>query len=121
MYFSNVVNDRPAISFYTLSDFGPRGRSPIERERKLTKDIILRFFAAGALCCSSVHLILTPLDVIKTNIQTDPDKYTNPVTAFNLLLEESGLSGFFAGWVPTFFGFFVNGGLSYAMTEFFRR
>lgn len=87
----------------------------------MTKDIILRFFAAGALCCSSVHLVLTPLDVVKTNIQTDPEKYRNPIVAFNVLLEESGIPGFFAGWVPTFVGFFVNGGLSYAMTEFFRR
>ena len=102
-------------------DFGPRGRSPIEREKTLTKDIVLRFFAAGALCQSSVHLVLTPLDVVKTNIQTDPKKYTNPFTTFSLLLEESGVSGFFAGWIPTFFAYFVNGGLSYSLTEFFRR
>ena len=36
-------------------------------------------------------------------------------------MEESGAAGFFAGWVPTFIGFFINGGLSYAFTEFFRR
>lgn len=104
-----------------MVDFGPRGRSPIEREKTLTSDIVLRFFAAGALCQSSVHLVLTPLDVVKTNIQTDPKKYTNPFTTFGLLLEESGISGFFAGWVPTFVGFFINGGFSYALTEFFRR
>lgn len=102
-------------------DFGPRGRSPIEREKKLTSSIILRFFAAGALCQSSVHLILTPLDVVKTNIQTNPEKYANPFTTLSLLLEENGVSGLFAGWVPTFIGFFINGGLSYALTEFFRR
>lgn len=108
------------MSFFCL-DFGPRGRSPIEREKKLTSDIILRFFAAGALCCSSVHLVLTPLDVVKTNIQTNPEKYSNPIKTFNILLDEKGVSGFLAGWVPTFIGFFINGGVSYACTEFFRR
>jgi len=102
-------------------DFGPRGRSPIEREKKLTGPILLRFFAAGAICCSTVHLALTPLDVMKTSIQTDPKKYTDPITTFNLLLKENGVTGFFAGWIPTFFGFFVNGGVSYSLTEFFRR
>ena len=87
----------------------------------MTSDIVLRFFAAGALCQSSAHLVLTPLDVVKTNIQTDPKKYTNPFTTFSLLLEEGGVSGFFAGWIPTFFAYFINGGLSYALTEFFRR
>jgi hypothetical protein len=30
----------------------------------------LRFCASGAVCASGVHLIMTPLDVIKTKIQT---------------------------------------------------
>ncbi len=101
-------------------DFGPRGRSPIERERSLTPDILIRFFAAGALCSSAAHLLLTPLDVVKTSIQTNPAKYTNPVSTFKLLLEENGIPGLFAGWVPTLIGFFINGGVSFALTEFWR-
>ena len=102
-------------------DFGPRGRSPIEREKKLDTGTLLRFYLSGALCSSSVHLVLTPIDVIKTNMQTNPDKYKGPLTAFKIVLEEKGLTGFFAGWVPTFIGFFINGGVSYTAIEFFRR
>jgi len=102
-------------------DFGPRGRSPIEREKKLDNGTLLRFYLAGALCSSSVHLILTPIDVVKTNMQTKPEKYTGPVKAFQIVLEEKGLTGFFAGWVPTFVGFFINGGVAYTAIEFFRR
>jgi solute carrier family 25 phosphate transporter 3 len=101
--------------------FGPRGRSPIEREKKLDASTIIRFYLAGAVCCSSVHLLLTPIDVVKTNLQTNPKKYSDPVTTFQLVLEERGPLGFFAGWVPTFFGFFISGGISYLAFEIFRR
>lgn len=102
-------------------DFGPRGRSPIEREKKLDSGTLLRFYLSGALCASSIHLALTPIDVVKTNIQADPKKYTGPLKAFNVVLEEEGASGFFAGWIPTFIGFFIQGGVSFTAIEFFRR
>lgn len=102
-------------------DFGPRGRSPIEREKDLDESTFLRFVLSGAVCCSSVHLALTPLDVMKTKVQTDPQKHTDFVTSFKILSKEGGFSSFFVGWVPTFLGFFVNGGIAYSVTEFFRR
>lgn len=46
--------------------FGPRGRAPIERDMDLDLGTYLRFCASGAICASSVHLALTPLDVVKT-------------------------------------------------------
>ena len=103
------------------SDFGPRGRSPIEKDKLLNIKSLLLFALSGALCSSSVHLVVTPLDVVKTNLQTNPEKYPNPVAAFNTLITERGLTGFFSGWVPTFIGFFIYGGVSFASTEFFRR
>jgi hypothetical protein len=51
-------------------EFGPRGRSPIERDLVLDLSSFLRFCASGAVCASGVHLLVTPLDVIKTKIQT---------------------------------------------------
>lgn len=102
-------------------DFGPRGRSPIEKEKTFDRSIITRFYLAGAICCSTVHLLLTPIDVVKTNLQTDPKKYTDPLVTFQLILKDRGPIGFFAGWVPTFFGFFVSGGVSYLSFEIFRR
>jgi hypothetical protein len=46
-------------------DFGPRGRTPIERDMVLGVSSYARFVAAGAICCSGVHLALTPIDVVK--------------------------------------------------------
>ena len=102
-------------------DFGPRGRSPIEREKVVEADSYLRFLASGALCCSAAHLFLTPIDVVKTKLQTAPTVYTNPVQAFKKVVEDNGFTGFFQGWAPTFAGYFFWGGVSYPLTEFARR
>lgn len=50
-------------------DFGPRGRSPIERDMEIGISSYLRFVASGAICCSGVHLALTPIDVVKTKVR----------------------------------------------------
>lgn len=101
--------------------FGPRGRTPIERDMDLGVESYLRFVASGAVCCSVVHLALTPIDVVKTRVQTDPENYPGVVTGFKRVMAEGGLSGFFTGWAPTFLGFFCWGGVAYATTEFLRR
>ena len=104
-----------------ILEFGPRGRSPIEREKELDLDKLLRFCLSGAICCSSVHIVLTPIDVIKTRIQTNPEKYTDVVTAFNKVTTEQGLTGLFSGLDSTMVGFFVFGGVTFVATEYFRR
>ena len=101
-------------------EFGPRGRSPIERERDLDILTYLRFCASGAICSGGVHLALTPLDVVKTKLQTNPLEYPDTITAFKKVWSE-GPSTFFTGWQPTFVGFFAWGSISYSTTEVFRR
>jgi len=102
-------------------EFGPRGRSPIDREVQLDFSSYIRFCVSGAICASGVHLMVTPLDVIKTKIQTDPDNYPGPISSFQKIVDERGLGGFFNGWIPTFVGFFFWGGFSYSLTELIRR
>ena len=36
-------------------------------------------------------------------------------------MASGGPTSFFTGWVPTFVGFFIWGGTSYALTEYLRR
>jgi solute carrier family 25 (mitochondrial phosphate transporter), member 3 len=102
-------------------EFGPRGRSPIERDMELGISTYLRFCASGAICCSAVHLALTPIDVVKTKVQTNPVKYPGIISSFQKVLKEEGAGTFFTGWAPTFTGFFIWGGLSYTLTELVRR
>ena len=102
-------------------EFGPRGRSPIERDMKLGIGAYLRFAASGAVCCSAAHLLLTPIDVVKTKVQTNPVKYTGVISSFKTILEEDGAEAFLNGWAPTFLGYFVWGGVAYTLTELARR
>lgn len=102
-------------------EFGPRGRSPIERKKDLDTDTLLRFVLSGAICCSGAHLILTPIDVAKTKMQTNPERYPGVISALKTVAREEGFVTFFNGWEPTFLGFFVNGGLGYSTIEYFRR
>ncbi len=102
--------------------FGFRGRSPIELEKSLDLSCVLRFMASGALCSSVAHLILTPIDVIKTKVQTKPEIYNQGIIGtFNKVLKEEGPATLFDGWEPTFLGFFVGGGAAFFLTEYFRR
>lgn len=102
--------------------FGVRGRSPIEREKSLDPSTVLRFIASGAVCSSVAHLALTPIDVVKTKVQTKPDVYSDGIVdTFQKVLNEEGAKTFFDGWQPTFVGFFFTGGISFFFTEYFRR
>jgi solute carrier family 25 phosphate transporter 3 len=38
-------------------------------------DLYARFAIAGAVCCSVTHGALTPVDVVKTRIQLEPEVY----------------------------------------------
>jgi solute carrier family 25 phosphate transporter 3 len=64
---------------------------------------------------------VTPIDVVKTKVQTDPVNYPGAIAGFKKLLDERGFGGFFAGWIPSFLGWFCWGGFSYSLTELLRR
>ena len=102
-------------------NFGPRGRSPIERNKEIDAPTFLRFVLSGAICASGVHLALTPLDVVKTKVQTNPDKYKTIGQSFQTMWREEKKTAFFSGWIPTFCGYFLVGGLVYGLTEIIRR
>ena len=104
-----------------VPDFGPRGRSPIERNQRIDISTFLRFSLSGAICASGVHLALTPLDVVKTKVQIDPDRYPKILPSFQSVWKDEGPSTFFTGWLPTFSGYFVSGGILFALTEVIRR
>jgi solute carrier family 25 phosphate transporter 3 len=104
-----------------VPDFGPRGRNPIERTQKIDISTFLRFSLSGAICASGVHLALTPLDVVKTKVQIDPDRYPKILPAFQSVWKEEGPSTFFTGWLPTVCGHFFAGGVLFATTEVIRR
>nr|XP_043607941.1 mitochondrial phosphate carrier protein 3, mitochondrial-like isoform X1 [Erigeron canadensis] len=75
----------------------------------------------GTLACGTTHTAVTPLDVVKCNMQIDPVKYKTISSGFGVLLKEQGLKGFYKGWAPTLLGYSVQGASKYGFYEYFKK
>ncbi|RZC82283.1 hypothetical protein C5167_045069 [Papaver somniferum] len=58
----------------------------------------------GSLCCGITRMAVTPLDLVKCNMQIDPAKYKS-----------------ISGWVPTLLGYSAQGACKYGFYEFFKK
>ncbi|GAB2225966.1 hypothetical protein Droror1_Dr00021747 [Drosera rotundifolia] len=83
------------------------------------------FYAActvgGILACGLTHTAVTPLDLVKCNMQIDPVKYKSISSGFGVLFKEQGVRGFFRGWVPTLLGYSAQGACKYGFYEVFKK
>ncbi|CAA0841114.1 Mitochondrial phosphate carrier protein 3-mitochondrial [Striga hermonthica] len=77
--------------------------------------------AGGLLSCGPTHTAVTPLDIVKCNMQIDPVKYKSVGSGFNVVLREQGLRGFFKGWAPTLLGYSAQGAFKYGLYEYFKK
>ncbi|KAG9141924.1 hypothetical protein Leryth_009285 [Lithospermum erythrorhizon] len=75
----------------------------------------------GILSCGLTHMAVTPLDLVKCNMQIDPAKYKSISSGFGILLKEQGVRGFFRGWVPTLLGYSAQGACKFGFYEFFKK
>ncbi|KAL9275489.1 Mitochondrial phosphate carrier protein 3, mitochondrial-like protein [Drosera capensis] len=75
----------------------------------------------GILSCGLTHTAVTPLDLVKCNMQIDPAKYKNISSGFGILFKEQGIRGFFRGWVPTLLGYSAQGAGKMGLYEFFKK
>uniref|UniRef100_A0A0E0P9U1 Mitochondrial phosphate transporter n=1 Tax=Oryza rufipogon TaxID=4529 RepID=A0A0E0P9U1_ORYRU len=77
--------------------------------------------AGGIASCGLTHMTVTPLDLVKCNMQIDPAKYKSISSGFGVLLKEQGARGFFRGWVPTLLGYSAQGACKFGFYEFFKK
>lgn len=77
--------------------------------------------AGGIASCGLTHMAVTPLDLVKCNMQIDPAKYKSISSGFGVLLKEQGARGFFRGWVPTLLGYSAQGACKFGFYEFFKK
>ncbi|KAL1809849.1 hypothetical protein DCAR_0729487 [Daucus carota subsp. sativus] len=115
------------VSFNNDGEGGKRRfvvQSPMESARKIEM-FSPAFYAAcasgGILACSITHAAITPIDVVKCNMQVDPAKYKNTRTGFAVLLKEQGAKGLYKGWAPTMLGYGAQGAFKYGFYEFFKK
>lgn len=55
----------------------------------------------GVLACGLTHMAVTPLDVVKCNMQANPAKYSSILGGFGTVIREEGALGLLRGWFPT--------------------
>ncbi|RDY03612.1 Mitochondrial phosphate carrier protein 3, mitochondrial, partial [Mucuna pruriens] len=95
--------------------------SPKERIRLFSPAYYAACSAGGVFSCGLTHMAVTPLDLVKCNMQIDPVKYKNITSGFGILLKEQGAKGFFRGWVPTLLGYSAQGACKFGFYEFFKK
>ncbi|KAF9684726.1 hypothetical protein SADUNF_Sadunf04G0148400 [Salix dunnii] len=77
--------------------------------------------AGGMLSAGTTHLAITPLDVLKVNMQANPIKYNSILSGFSTLLKEQGPSSLWRGWSGKLFGYGAQGGCKFGLYEYFKR
>ncbi|KAL5080652.1 hypothetical protein RYX36_009073 [Vicia faba] len=99
--------------------------SPSETGRRnikmFSRDYYLACAVGGSICCGFTHMAVTPLDLVKCNMQIDPAKYKSISSGFGVMLKEQGFRGFFRGWAPTFLGYSAQGAFKYGFYEYFKK
>jgi solute carrier family 25 phosphate transporter 3 len=76
--------------------------------------------AGGVLSCGVMHAFITPLDVVKCNIQVNPSKYKSVWSGLQLIMQEEGMRGIWKGWGPTLVGYSFQGAAKFGLYEYFK-
>ncbi|KAF3440899.1 hypothetical protein FNV43_RR19185 [Rhamnella rubrinervis] len=94
-------------------------------EGRMCEEFTSRYYGlcaiGGMLSAGTTHLVTTPLDVLKVNMQVNPVKYNSISSCFTSLLREEGPSTFWRGWAAKFFGYGVQGACRFGLYEYFKR
>lgn len=80
----------------------------------------LKCMVGGVFSCGLTHLMVTPLDVAKCNMQVDPVKYPGLMPTISTLMAEGGMGALLKGWAPTFMGYAAQGMFKFGLYEFFK-
>ncbi len=77
-----------------------------------------RYFAAGAICAAYSHGITTPIDVVKTRMQTSPESYDKGfIQAAKDIIFTDGPLFLLSGLWPTTIGYGLEGALKFGLYE----
>jgi len=85
----------------------------------------MKYFAVGAISCCISHGVTTPLDVVKTRQQSDPDRYRHaatgkPLSMFGtgaLIAKQEGMPMLLQGMSTTRVAYLIQGGVKYSLWE----
>jgi len=76
---------------------------------------------AGGICCGLTHGAVCPVDVVKTRIQLEPQKYKSGlIGGFRQVIAEEGAAALSTGLAATAVGYFIQGWFKFGGVEFFK-
>ncbi|KAL3255051.1 hypothetical protein MRX96_046698 [Rhipicephalus microplus] len=77
-------------------------------------------FRGGSSAAASPTPLLSPLDLVKCRIQTNPGKYKGIFQGFSVTIKEEGARGLGRGWAPTAIGYSLQGLGKFGFYEVFK-
>jgi len=80
----------------------------------------LKCMLGGVLSCGLTHTAVVPLDIVKCKMQVDYAKYKGLLPGLKTVMAEEGVGGLRIGWVPTLFGYSMQGLFKFGLYEFFK-
>jgi len=101
--------------------FGASAAEPVERKAQLSRSASASLFLAGGLCSATAHTALTPIDVVKTRLQSDPPEFSGPAEALRGVIAQDGAAGLLRGADTTALGYALSGSLSFGLEELILR
>ena len=70
-----------------------------------------RYFISGGVCAAASHGVTTPIDVVKTRIQSEPEVFNEGIfNAATKIVREDGIQTLLSGLLPTVVGYGFEGG-----------
>jgi len=84
------------------------------------KSMDYRYFVAGGTCAAFSHGITTPIDVVKTKLQANPEKYEGKGlvgATLQICKEEGGPKALLNGLGPTVLGYGIEGAMKFGAYE----
>jgi len=121
--FKRTDNNSYAGKVYPKGKGGPMGVIELYSDK---------YFAAccigGILSCGLTHTAVTPLDLVKCNVQANPQLFKSTGQGFSLIYSGNaanvghgkGFSGLLKGWGPTLAGYSVQGLFKFGLYEYFK-
>lgn len=83
----------------------------------IASSIDFRYFVAGGSCAAISHGITCPIDVVKTRMQSNPEKYKSLLPATATIIREEGAASLVKGLGPTLVGYGIEGALKFGVYE----
>lgn len=91
---------------------------PASAAANAAKSFDYRYFVAGGVCAATSHGITTPIDVVKTKMQAEPDVYNEGMASATMsILKSDGPSALLGGLGPTVIGYGIEGAMKFGIYE----